>query len=85
MQPAHRSYIPDASLAVFAVNGEKLHQGLASENPAPYPVREVCNSTVQLGLRGQAQLNRIRPRCTGKERDSESGNDYFGARYYASC
>ena len=21
---------------------------------------------------------------TGKERDSESGNDYFGARYYAS-
>jgi len=24
------------------------------------------------------------PRSTGKERDSESGNDYFGARYYAS-
>ena len=23
-------------------------------------------------------------RCTGKERDAESGNDYFGARYYAS-
>jgi len=23
-------------------------------------------------------------RSTGKERDSESGNDYFGARYYAS-
>jgi hypothetical protein len=21
---------------------------------------------------------------TGKERDAESGNDYFGARYYAS-
>jgi hypothetical protein len=25
-----------------------------------------------------------RPISTGKERDSESGNDYFGARYYAS-
>ncbi len=25
-----------------------------------------------------------RPRSTGKERDAESGNDYFGARYYAS-
>ena len=25
-----------------------------------------------------------RSRYTGKERDSESGNDYFGARYYAS-
>jgi RHS repeat-associated protein len=24
------------------------------------------------------------PLLTGKERDSESGNDYFGARYYAS-
>lgn len=25
-----------------------------------------------------------RSRYTGKERDQESGNDYFGARYYAS-
>jgi RHS repeat-associated protein len=25
-----------------------------------------------------------RSRFTGKERDTESGNDYFGARYYAS-
>ena len=25
-----------------------------------------------------------RSRSTGKERDTESGNDYFGARYYAS-
>src|ERR1039458_6805900 len=24
------------------------------------------------------------PQITGKERDTESGNDYFGARYYAS-
>ena len=23
-------------------------------------------------------------RSTGKERDTESGNDYFGARYYAN-
>ena len=29
-------------------------------------------------------LNMSRSRYTGKERDSESGNDYFGARYYAS-
>jgi RHS repeat-associated protein len=26
----------------------------------------------------------VRSRCTGKERDGETGNDYFGARYYAS-
>ena len=29
-------------------------------------------------------LNAVRSRYTGKERDSESGNDYFGARYMAS-
>jgi RHS repeat-associated protein len=36
-------------------------------------------------LRGQAELNRVGSRCTGKERDTESGNDYFGARYYSSA
>ena len=30
-------------------------------------------------------LNAVRSRYTGKERDSESGNDYFGARYYSSA
>jgi RHS repeat-associated protein len=29
-------------------------------------------------------LFQYRPHFTGKERDTESGNDYFGARYYAS-
>jgi RHS repeat-associated protein len=34
----------------------------------------VCAQTVCFSLSG----------FTGKERDTESGNDYFGARYYAS-
>jgi RHS repeat-associated protein len=84
MQPALRSPIPDASLAVFPVNGENSHQGFAGRNPAPHPVREACKFTVLLGLRGQAELNRIGSRCTGKERDAESGLDYFGARFYSS-
>jgi RHS repeat-associated protein len=84
MQPALRSPIPDASLAVFPVNGENSHQGFAGRNPAPNPVHEVCNFTVLLGMRGQAELNRVGSCCTGKERDTESGNDYFGARYYSS-
>src|SRR6185312_14753638 len=84
MQPALRSSIPDASLAVFPVNGENSHQGLAGRNPAPNQVREVCNFTVLLGLQSAAVLNRVGSRSTGKERDQESGNDYFGARYYAS-
>ena len=59
-------------------------RGLAGRNPAPNQVREVCNFTVLLGLQSTVVLNRVGPRSTGKERDSESGNDYFGARYYAS-
>jgi RHS repeat-associated protein len=85
MQPALRSPIPDATLAVFPVNGENSHQGLADRNPAPNQVREVCNFTVLLGLQSTAVLNRVGPRSTGKERDTESGNDYFEARYYSSA
>ena len=41
-------------------------------------------SSHTLGLSGSLYDGRVRPRSTGKERDTESGNDYFGARYYAS-
>jgi RHS repeat-associated protein len=84
MQPALRSSIPDAPLAVFPVNGENSHRGLAGRNPAPNQVREACNFTVLQGMRGQAEINRVGSRSAGKERDAESGNDYFGARYYGS-
>ena len=63
---------------------EKLHQGVPSSNPALYLGHEVSKSTTALGLRAALHLERIRSRYTGKERDAESGNDYFGARYYAS-
>jgi len=63
---------------------EKLHQGVPSSNPALYLGHEVSKSTTALGLRAALHLERIRSRYTGKERDTESGNDYFGARYYAS-
>ena len=41
-------------------------------------------SSSTLGLSPSLYDGRVRPRSTGKERDTESGNDYFGARYYAS-
>ena len=41
-------------------------------------------SSNTLGLSASLYDGRVRPRSTGKERDTESGNDYFGARYYAS-
>ena len=41
-------------------------------------------SRTALGMRGTLYDEGIRSRCTGKERDSESGLDNFGARYNAS-
>jgi RHS repeat-associated protein len=63
---------------------EKPRLGVPTKNPAPNQGHEVCNSTAAIGFRAALHLNAVRSRYTGKERDAESGNDYFGARYYAS-
>jgi RHS repeat-associated protein len=74
----------DPALASCLVNLEKPHQGVAGKNPALHPGIEWSNSTSALGLRTLAVENRVGSRCTGKERDTESGLDMFGARYYGS-
>jgi RHS repeat-associated protein len=84
MQPAPSTRVQDGFMAAMRLGGEKPHQGVRSQNPAPNQVREVCNFTVLLGLQAAAVLNRVGSCSPGKERDTESGNDYFGARYYAS-
>ncbi len=85
MQLASSARIPDGFMAALRLGGEKPHQGLPGRNPALYQGSTVCNSTTALGLRGQAELNRVGSCSTGKERDAESGNDYFEARYYSSA
>jgi len=50
----------------------------------PWASSEVKSRTA-LGMRGVLYDERIRSRCTGKERDSESGLDNFGARYDSSA
>jgi RHS repeat-associated protein len=84
MYPALSARIPDGLLAAMPQLREKPHQGVQSRNTALYLGFNVCKSTTVLGLRAAEHLERVRSRYTGKERDSESGNDYFGARYYAS-
>ena len=42
-------------------------------------------SSSTLGFQASLYDGRVGSRTTGKERDSESGNDYFGARYYSSA
>jgi RHS repeat-associated protein len=82
MQPALRSPLPDASLAVFPVNGEKPHQGVWRRKTAPYRVRHRCNLRNALGLRAGQHRNRVRSRCSGEQYDSDLGLYYLRARYY---
>jgi len=84
MYPTLSARIPDGLLAAMPQLREKPHQGLPSSNPALYLGFNVCKSTTVLGLRAALHLERVRSRYTGKERDTESGNDYFGARYMSS-
>jgi len=84
MQSALSQAFSEPLLAAMPQLSEKPHLGVPSSNPAPYLGHEVSKSTTALGLRAALHLERVKSRSTGKERDSESGNDYFGARYYAS-
>jgi hypothetical protein len=34
---------------------------------------------------GTCMYDKLTTRFSGKERDAESGLDYFGARYFSSC
>src|SRR5207253_3056420 len=79
------AWCADPASAARMVNAEKPHQGIAPGKTALLQGQPVCNSTTALGLRGLAALDRVRSRCTGKERDSESGLDNFTARYYTSA
>jgi RHS repeat-associated protein len=84
MQLGSDVQIPDGLLAANVLLREKPHQGVPSWNLAPHQGIDERNSTTAIGLRVGERLSRIGSRYTGKERDSESGLDYFGARYYGS-
>src|ERR1700719_2099268 len=84
MHPASEHHIPDGLLAASLLLSEKPRHGVTSKNPALHLGINEANSTAAIGLRAGLLLNRVPSRYTGKERDTESGNDYFGARYYAS-
>jgi RHS repeat-associated protein len=85
MQLSSDVRIENGMLAAIALRNEKPRQGVPSKNPALHLGIDACNSTLMLGLQSTAALNRIGSRSTGKERDTESGNDYMFARYYNSA
>jgi len=84
MQLASGTHIPDGLLAANTLLSEKLHRGFAAPKSTLHQGFGVAISSTALGIPGTLYDGRIGCRYTGKERDAESGLDYFGARYYAS-
>jgi RHS repeat-associated protein len=84
MQLASGTHIPDGLLAANALLSEKLHQGSATSTRTLHQSFGVVISHTPLGISRSLYDGRARCRYTGKERDTESGLDNFGPRYYAS-
>ena len=84
MQLASGSYIPDGLLAANALLSEKLHQGFAAPKSTLHQGFGVSISSTPLGIISPLYDDGTGSRYTGKERDAETGLDYFGARYYSS-
>ena len=76
--------IPDGLLAATALVAENSRLGVPASTHTLHPGLGFVISNTELGLRGSLYDDGVGSRCTGKERDTESGLDYFGARYYAS-
>jgi len=84
MEPALSTLSAPPLVPAWAELSENSRPGSATSKPALHPGHDGYKSTTALGLQATLFLNGARSRCPGKERDAESGNDYFGARYYAS-
>ncbi|HKN71902.1 MAG TPA: RHS repeat-associated core domain-containing protein [Terriglobales bacterium] len=84
MLSAFAPWCADECISAFESQSKKPHQGVAPQNLAQHQGIAWSNSTTALGLRSLAVETRVRSRCTGKERDAESGLDNFGFRYFGS-
>jgi RHS repeat-associated protein len=77
-----RSLLAAGLLQPLSENSRPGHQ---LSTVALYPGIGFVNSNTATGLRVCLYDDGIGSRSTGKERDSESGLDYFGARYFGSA
>jgi RHS repeat-associated protein len=84
MQCGFDARIPDGLLAANTLLAENSRQGFGASTHTVYQGFGDAISSTALGIPGTLYDGRVRCRYTGKERDAESGLDYFGARYYAS-
>jgi len=84
MQLASSARIPDGFMAAMRLGAKNRIRGFRAEIRPLYQGPTGCQLHDRIRLARTAELNRVGSCSTGKERDSESGNDYFPARYYAS-
>ena len=84
MHPASEQHIPNGLLAANVLLAENSRQGVPTSTHALHQGFGFVISHTSLEIKGSLYDGDVRSRCTGKERDTETGNDYFDARYYSS-
>jgi RHS repeat-associated protein len=72
-------------MATAAQLNENSHQGFDGIKADLYLGSMQAKSNAALGMPLRLRQNRIRSRSSGKERDAETGLDYFLARYYSGA
>ena len=73
---------PLAALPLFA---EKPHQGHRTPSSTFRPGATIAISNTTTAMHGCLYDSGIRSCCSSKERDAETGLDFFGARYFSSA
>jgi RHS repeat-associated protein len=84
MQLSSGVEIPDGLLAAMPQLAKNSRQGFESYSGTLHQGFGVVISSTSLGIISPLYDGDVRSRCTGKERDAETGLDNFGARYYGS-
>lgn len=84
MKPAAKTETVLPLAALFPLT-ENPHLGHPLPTAALYPGITLANSNTASGLRVCLYDSGRRSRSTGKERDAETGLDFFGARYFSGA
>jgi RHS repeat-associated protein len=71
-------------MSTTAQLSEKSHRGFEGIKAALYLGSTGVKSNTAVGMQLRLRRNGIGSRSSGKERDAETGLDYFGARYFSS-
>jgi len=81
--PAPPAGISSLGTSAYLLQNSRL--GFPAQVPIWEPAFPFGNQQNPLGLRADVRQTHVRSRCTGKERDAETGLDYFLARYYSGA